>query len=122
MTDELLLQSVLHSRTRLAMDFDPATGEAVGQIREEAGFQRAAFTRSKTDVLARPNVSAVLFGSFRLYPTQPCPVRPRTSLVRGILHPRPDYPLDPALLPDVAFGRFKSWPLRERVEVEWGRG
>ncbi len=123
MVDRLHVESVLHSPTRISGLIDER-GEAVpGPIREVTSFGRAAFTRSGTTETARPFLSGVLFGAFGHYPVGHLDRRDR--LVRGILHPVPNHPFDPSLLPDTSFCRFKTWPPspeHPEVLLEWTDG
>lgn len=105
---------VLVGKPSMAWDID-TSGQQVGETRDVTGLEAAAFLRPDTTQgvgFARSSISGLLLCGIGFEPRK----------LLGVLHPNPVRPFDPALLPDVPFGRLELDRASSRLTVRWPEG
>jgi hypothetical protein len=109
-------ENILTATTQIAMDVDIQKGHSVGEPYQTTSLEDSAFIRfTKKDdgtiEYARNPISTILLCAFGQYPIS----------VKGLLHPKPNYPFDRSLLHDTEFAvladEYQNGKLK--LKVEW---
>lgn len=108
--DTLAARSVLRSEPKIIQPLDGSPASQAVDI-DNSAFLR--WDDTGNIVTQRESISAVLLVS----------IVGNRSLVLGVLHPAPHYPLDLDMLPNVPFVKIARWPLEgHKISVEWVLG
>lgn len=105
------VSALLHAEPKISWQIRVDADEVVRPPHATVDFEYGLFTKANSIVEARKHISCVLVGGFGLVPPDAC--------VRGVLHPAPVRPFDPAWLLDIEFCRFCEWPPGDAVRTEW---
>jgi len=106
---------VLTGRTRLAWDADIHAERQVDETYQLADLDSAAFLcRDETQDVgyARSSISGLLL----------CRLGSEPLRVLGVLHPNPARPFNPAMLPEIEFGRVAIDRASRQLRVTWPNG
>ena len=109
---KLAAEWLLTSEPKISVPIGPAGSPESEPCHVTSLEQSVFFKLDKSDkiTLCRSSISAILLVG--LY-------HDSCSLV-GLLAPKPDYPFDAHMLPDVPFVRATNWPFRDgKIETEW---
>lgn len=109
---KVLVNMVLSGKTSMTWDIDMSTGQQVGETYQTTTLEKAAFLRfdQTQDVeFARSSISGVLLGGVGL----------RSLPTIGVLHPHPVRVFDPAILPQIEFGRVELDRTSRNISVKW---
>jgi len=110
--DRISLNDLLTGETKLECLVDKSTGNQVGQPYQITELHSAAFLRpDETQEVgyARSSISGLLL----------CGLGSEPPSVRGVLHPNPVRPFDPAILPEVEFGQVDIDQASRQLRVSW---
>lgn len=107
-----LLEECLTGKSYITMDFDPAQGKAVGGVYQTTKLEQSVCLKQPKvpddSIFARKPISGIIFGGFGVYPNH----------YVGLLHPSPNYPIDPAIFPSIKFGKLIEQQ-NNLLKVEW---
>jgi len=111
---KLAAMALLTGTPQFATNWNPETGDVVGDPHQITNLRDSAFIRftKKADGIieyARTPISAVLLCPFVCLPVE----------VVGMLHPNPNHPFDRALLPKIEFCRLVEGYQNGLLTVEW---
>jgi hypothetical protein len=112
--NKLACEEILTGTTQIAVNIDIQKGRFVGKPYQTTNLENSAFIRftkqaDGTIEYARNPISAVLL----------CPFGRYSLSVRGLLHPKPNYPFDRLLLPNIEFAKLTDGYQNGGAKVEW---
>lgn len=110
---KVIVSSVLTGKTKMAWDINISTGQQAGETYQLTELEKAAFLKPDTQQevgFARSSISGLMLCGLGI------------SRVLGVLHPNPARPFDPALLPNIEFGRVGLDRSSRQLHVNWPNG
>jgi hypothetical protein len=107
------IESLLTGEASITWDMNRETCQCVGESYETTGLRFAAFLcPDKTEKIgyARCSISGLLLCGLG---------RERSPEIRGVLHPNPARPFNPAILPQIEFGQVVVDRTSGQLRVDW---
>jgi hypothetical protein len=108
---ENAVEDLLTGTPKLSLNINVERGEAVGGPHQSTELENSAFIKEENGqiVAVRKTISALIL----------CPLAWDRMKAVGVLHPEPNHPFDPSLLPKVKFCKLAEGWKGGQFSVEW---